>query len=139
MLRELNLDLEKIHFVGVLTFDEYIKLLQVSSAHIYSSVPFVLSWSILDAMATGCCLIASNTAPVKEVIEDGHNGLLFDFYDVDMLVSKIEYALNNKEEMKIIRNNARTTVLENYDLRILLPKQIELLNTLITRYKEKMQ
>ena len=100
MLSKLKLDMSRVHFVGTLPFVEYAKLLQVSSAHVYLTYPFVLSWSILDAMSAGCCIVASNTAPVLEVIEDNNNGLLVDFFDVNQLVEKIEYALDNKEKMK---------------------------------------
>lgn len=131
MLKKFNFDMKRVHFVGILNFHDYVKFLQVSSAHVYSTFPYVLSWSILNAMSVGCPVIASNTAPVTEVIKDNYNGLLFDFYDVDQLVEKIEYSLDNKDKMLEIRNNARQTILDNYDLRKVLPQQINLLNSLI--------
>lgn len=133
MLKKFKLDMNRVHFVGELTFNDYMKILQISSAHIYSTVPFVLSWSLMEAMAAECCVIASNTEPVLEVMKDNYNGLLFDFYNVDQMVEKIEYALDNKEEMQEIRKNARKTVVENYALKDLLPKQIEYLNSLIKK------
>lgn len=125
MLKQHKLDLKRVHFVGGLDFDEYIKLLQVSSVHVYLTYPFILSWSFLEAMSVGCCMIASGTAPVIEVMKDNYNGLLVDFYNVDQLVEKIEYALDNKKGMEEIRQNARQTVLDNYDLKNMLQKQIE--------------
>jgi len=133
MLKKFKLDMTRVHFVGELSFVEYISLLQVSSAHVYSTVPFVLSWSTLEAMSVGCCMIASNTAPVIEVIKDNYNGLLFDFYNVNQLVEKIEYALNNTDKMQIIRNNARQTILEKYDIRILFNRHVEYINSLIKK------
>ncbi len=133
MLKKLNLNLNKVHFVGGLDFDEYIKLLQVSTVHIYSTYPFVLSWSILEAMSAGCCIVASNTSPVAEVMKDKYNGLLFDFFNVNQLVEKIEYALDNKEEMKTIRKNARETVLANYNLQDMLKKQLEYMISFIKK------
>lgn len=133
MLRKLKLDMKRIHFVGGLDFDEYLKLLQISSAHIYSTMPFILSWSLIEAMSVGCCIVASDTAPVQEVIQDNYNGLLFDFYNVDQLVEKIEYALDNKAKMQEIRKNARQIVLDKYDLRKLLPQQIEYLVSFIKK------
>ena len=133
MLNKLDLDMKRVHFVGGLDFNDYLKLLQISSAHVYSTYPFILSWSILEAMAVGCCLIASNTAPVLEIIKDNYNGLLFDFFDVDGLVEKIEYALDNKEKMQEIRNNARQTVLEKYDLKRMIVEQIIYLQSLMKR------
>jgi glycosyltransferase involved in cell wall biosynthesis len=92
--------------------------------------PFVLSWSLLDSMAIECPIIASKTAPVLEVMEDNYNGLLFDFYDIDQQVEKIEYALDNKDKMVEIRQNARKTILDKYDLKDLLPKHVEYVKSL---------
>lgn len=126
MLKELpDLDMNRVHFVGGLPFNEYVNLLQISSAHIYLTYPFVLSWSLLDAMSCGCCIVASETKPVLEVMQDNHNGLLIDFYNVDALVEKVEYALENKDKMQEIRHNARKTIVDNYALKDLLPKHIE--------------
>lgn len=133
MLNKLKLDMKRVHFVGTLPFDEYIKLLQISSVHVYLTYPFILSWSILEAMASGACVVASNTAPVVEVIKDNYNGLLVDFPNVNQLVEKIEYALDNRDEMKEIRNNARQTIINNYNLSKLLPQQIDFINSLIRK------
>jgi len=131
MLKELhNLDINRVHFVGGLPFNEYVNLLQISSAHIYLTYPFVLSWSLLDAMSCGCPIVASATAPVLEVMQDKYNGLLFDFYNIDEQVEKIEYALDNKNKMKELRDNARKTIVENYALKDLLPKHIEYIKDL---------
>ena len=136
MLEKLDLEnsqefKKRVHFVGTLPFEEYRKFLQVSSAHIYLTYPFVLSWSLLEAMSSGCCVMGSNTAPVLEVIEDNYNGLLTDFFNVNMLVEKIEYAMENKEKMKEIRQNARQTVIDKYDLKKVLPQQIKILTSLL--------
>lgn len=133
MLKTLDLNLDKIHFVGGLSFYDYIDLLRISSAHIYATFPFILSWSILNAMSTGACVIASATAPVLEVIRDGYNGLLYDFYNIDQMVEKIEYALDNKEIAQQIKNTARQYILDNYDILKLLPQQFNLLSSLIKK------
>lgn len=133
MLKQLDIDLKRVHFVGTLPLDKYKNLLQISSAHIYSTYPFVLSWSILEAMACGCCVIASNTQPVTEVMQDNQNGLLFDFYNVNQLIEKIEYALNNKNEISAIKNKARQSIIKNYDLKIVVPQQIEYIKSLIRK------
>jgi len=85
MLREVTLDASRTHFVGKLPYDRYRKVLQVSAAHLYLTYPFVLSWSMLEAMASGCLLIASKTAPVEEVVRDGVNGKLIEFHDLDAI------------------------------------------------------
>jgi len=133
MLQKLKLDMSRVHFVGTLNFNEYLSLLQVSSAHIYLTYPYVLSWSIMEAMACECPIIASKTQPVLEVIENNKNGLLVDFFSVEHLVNRIEYALDNPEKMKPIRENARKTVVEKYDKNILVPKHIEYIKRFIKR------
>lgn len=133
MLSKLKLDMSRVHFVGTLNFDEYLNLLQISSAHIYLTYPYVLSWSIMEAMACECPIIASKTQPVLEVIEDRENGLLVDFFNVEELVEKIKYAIDNPDKMKQIRENARKTIVEKYDRNILVPKHIEFLKGFIKR------
>ena len=126
MLRELDLDLSKIHFTGSLPYGEYKKLLQISSCHIYLTYPFVLSWSLLEAMSMQCAIVASDTEPVKEVIKDNENGLLIPFYDIEQLLQKITYVIDNKntKEIKEIKARARQTVVDKYDLQKLLPRHV---------------
>ena len=131
MLKKLNLDMQRVHFTGALPYNEYLKLLQVSSVHFYFTYPFVLSWSMLEAMSTGCLIVGSKTQPVEEVIKDGKNGLLVDFFDKKVLIEKINYALDNKETLQDIRKNARKTIVEKYDLKKLLPRQIEVMRELV--------
>lgn len=133
MLRELEFDESRLHFVGPLPYNEYVKLLQVSSAHIYLTYPFVLSWSFLEAMSAGCLVVASDTAPVKEVMQDKFNGLLVDFYDIDGIVAKVNELIDHKEKYQLLRENARETIVKNYDLKMLLPKQIEFLKAVANK------
>ncbi|MDQ4419012.1 glycosyltransferase family 4 protein [Sphingobium sp. DEHP117] len=119
MLTELRgrIDLSRVHFLGQLPYDTYLSVLQISSAHIYLTYPFVLSWSFLEAMAAGCVMIGSATAPVQEVIRDGENGLLVDFFSAGHLAETVDAALSDRQRMRTIRENARRTVVENYDLK----------------------
>lgn len=133
LLSRLNLDMKRTHFVNTLAFEEYVKLLQISSVHVYATYPFILSWSCLDAMATGCCIVASNTAPVTEFIKDNYNGILFDFHNINQLIEKVEYALGHQKEMEKLRQNARKTIVDNYALKDLLPKHIEFLKSLVRK------
>lgn len=80
---------------------------------------------MLEAMSTGCLLVASKTQPVEEVIKDNFNGLLVDFFNTKGIVEKVNFALENKEALEDIRKNARRTIVEKYDLKKLLPKLVE--------------
>ncbi|MEO1431187.1 MAG: glycosyltransferase family 4 protein [Cyanobacteria bacterium J06633_8] len=125
MLEEVPLDMTRVHFTGLLPYTEYLQVLQASSVHIYLTRPFVLSWSMLEALSTGCLIVASNTAPVTEVIEDGANGLLVDFFSPEQICSRVEEVLNHPDKMSSIRERARETILQKYDLAQLLPKHLE--------------
>ena len=93
-----RIDLSRVHFTGRLPYADCLRLLQVSSAHVYPTYPFVLSWSMPEAMAAGCALVASNTAPVREVVEDGVNGRLVDFFDADELADTVADVLARPAE-----------------------------------------
>lgn len=117
---------ERLHFVGTLPHEEMVRMLQVSAAHIYLTYPFVLSWSLMEAMACGCAIVSSDTKPVREVMQHGVNGRLVGFYDVDALVSQVCELLDAKDGNAEIRRAARATVLRQYDLKVLLPMHVQL-------------
>ncbi len=101
-------------------------MLQISTVHVYLTYPFVLSWSLLEAMSCGCSVIASDTQPLHEVIQHGENGLLVDFFDFDNLSNQIIQLLDDEKLRNKISTNARKFVIENYDLKnVCLPKQIQ--------------
>ncbi|MBB6340579.1 glycosyltransferase involved in cell wall biosynthesis [Pseudomonas fluvialis] len=130
LLKELDgqLDLTRIHFVGKLPYPDYVRLLQVSAAHVYLTYPFVLSWSMLEAMALGCLVIGSATSPVQEVLVDGENGCLVDFFDPRALAERTAAALENDPSHQYLRQAARETVVRRYDLHDLcLPRQQQLI------------
>jgi glycosyltransferase involved in cell wall biosynthesis len=112
-----HVDWSRVHFTGRLPYNRYLSVLRISSVHIYLTYPFVLSWSMLEAMAAGCLVAGSSTPPVQEVIRDGENGLLVDFFDRDQLARVVGDALNNPAAYGEIRRNARKTVVEHYDLK----------------------
>jgi glycosyltransferase involved in cell wall biosynthesis len=128
MLEKLSLDLSRLHFTGSLPYGQYLQVLQASSAHIYLTRPFVLSWSMLEAMATGCLIVGSNTAPVKEVIKDGQNGLLVDFFSPEDIATRVDEVLKHRDRMNAIRIQARETIVKNYDLAKLLPQHVRWLS-----------
>jgi glycosyltransferase involved in cell wall biosynthesis len=123
-----DLDMSRVHFLGQVPYATLVRIYQVSSAHVYLTYPFVLSWSVLEAMAAGCPVIASRTAPVEEVITDGRNGFLVDFFDKVALAARVEEVLARGKDLAKVRERARRTVVENYDLRrVCLPRQLKLL------------
>ena len=128
MVKKLDIDLSRVHFTGFLPYAEYLKILQASWAHIYLTFPFVLSWSMLEAMSTECLLIASNTPPVLEMVEDNKNGFLVDFFSPQELADRIEDVLNNRKKLGHIRKAARKTIVKNYELRNCLAKQLDFLD-----------
>ncbi len=129
MLAELpHLDAARLHFTGPLPYDAYRRVLRNSDAHVYLTVPFVLSWSLLEAMATGCVVIGADTPPVREMIENGRNGLLVDFRDPFLLAARIEDALRLGPTASRLRQAARATIIARYGLRDLLPRHIALLH-----------
>ncbi|MEM9274681.1 MAG: glycosyltransferase family 4 protein [Cyanobacteria bacterium P01_F01_bin.143] len=125
MLEKFPLDRERVHFTGLLPYHEYLKVLQASSVHIYLTRPFVLSWSMLEALCTGCLIVASDTPPVKELIQDGVNGLLVDFFQPQEIAARVIEALDNPAKMTHLRKRARETIVDKYDLAKLLPQHLD--------------
>lgn len=122
-----GIDLKRIHFTGLLYREDYRTVLQASDVHVYLTRPFVLSWSMLEAMSMGCCLVGSATPPVQEVVEDGVNGLLANFRSPEHIAIRIEEALEDKVLRKNLGEAARKTILEKYDLQKCLRSQINMI------------
>lgn len=125
MLEKVPLDMSRVHFTGLLPYSEYRQVLQASSVHIYLTRPFVLSWSMLEALSTGCLIVASNTPPVTELIQDGVNGLLVDFFSPQQVGERVLEALVNPAEMAAIRAKARETIQQRYELTDLLSQHLQ--------------
>ena len=124
-----GLDPRRVHFLGKVPHRTFLNILQISSVHLYLTYPFVLSWSCLEAMAAGCLVVGSDTAPVREVIRDGENGLLVDFFDARALCGRIDAVLDHPDRMAGLRAAARRTVLQSYDLHtVALPAYLELID-----------
>ncbi|WP_035251404.1 glycosyltransferase [Desulfocurvus vexinensis] len=127
MLEVLDLDRERLHFVGSLPYGRYRDLLRASSVHVYLTRPFVLSWSFIEAMACGCALAASDTEPVREVVAHGQSALLCDFFRPAQFAEAICTLLDDRALAARLGAAARQTALERYDLKTLLPRHLELL------------
>jgi glycosyltransferase involved in cell wall biosynthesis len=121
-----KLDLTRVHFLGRVPYDHFTALMQVSRAHAYLTYPFVLSWSMLEAMSAGALVVGSSTPPVQEVIQHGTNGLLVNFFDLPAWEKTLIGALGNPSAYFDIRRAARQTIVDRYDLRaISLPRLVE--------------
>ena len=110
MLGQVKLDPQRTHFMGRVPRAEYVRVLQVSAVHVYLTYPFVLSWSLLEAMACGARIVASDTAPVREVIRHGVTGRLVSFFDVDELSRVVEETLTQPEIGSILSRQANDRV-----------------------------
>jgi len=121
-----RLDLNRVHFMGKVPYPTFVSMMQVSRVHAYLTYPFVLSWSMLEAMSAGCLVIGSRTAPVQELIEDGVNGRLVDFFDVAGWSHLIGRALARPDRFDDLRRAARETIRTRYDLKtVCLPRMID--------------
>jgi glycosyltransferase involved in cell wall biosynthesis len=109
-----KVDLSRVHFLGRVPYHVYLKVLQISSAHVYLTYPFVASWSLLEAMSVGCVVLGSDTPPVQEMIT-GENGILVPFFDVEQWVDRVVEALEKPARFRLMREAARQFVSENFD------------------------
>ncbi|MEB8387458.1 glycosyltransferase [Rhodobacteraceae bacterium KMM 6894] len=118
-------DWKRVHFLGRIPHDHFTRILQLSRVHVYLTYPFVLSWSLMETMSCGGAIVASDTAPVREVITDGQTGQLVDFFDQTALVERIDALLDDPDTRKRLGANARSLMQDSYDLqRICLPRQL---------------
>jgi glycosyltransferase involved in cell wall biosynthesis len=129
-----ELDLSRVHFLGRLGFRQYLSVLQLSRVHVYLTYPFVLSWSLIEALSAGCLVVASRTPPVEEVVKDGENGYLVDFFDGDGLANRIGEILYEADAHDHVRAAARTAAVAGYDLdAVALPAYLALIERLTGR------
>jgi glycosyltransferase involved in cell wall biosynthesis len=134
MLEEVGkgLDMSRVHFFAGLKYHQYLALLQVSSAHVFLTHPFTLSWSLTEAMSLGCLIVGSRTPPVEEVITHGDNGFLVDFFDYQGLAAQLVDVLKNRAKLQPVRTSARETIVKRLDLRrICLPQHLRLYSRML--------
>ncbi len=125
-------DWNRVHFLGRLPYQHFISLLQISSVHVYLTYPFVLSWSLLEAMSIGCTIVASDTTPLHEAIKPGKTGVLVDFFDPQGFAREICALLADPEKRARLGKNARAFARSHYDLRrVCLPAQMEWVYSLL--------
>jgi len=118
-------DWSRVHFLGNLPYQHFIPLLQLSTVHVYLTYPFVLSWSLLEAMSVGCAIVASDTQPLHEAIRHDETGRLVDFFDVAGLANEVCALLDAPAARQRLGQNAKAFAQANYDLqRVCLPRQL---------------
>lgn len=117
---------KRVHFLGRVPYDRFLAMMQVSRVHVYLTYPFVLSWSLLEAMSAEAAIVASDTAPVREVMTEDETGWMVDFFDREALVERISSLLDDNATRARLGANARALVRESYDLRrVCLPQHLD--------------
>ena len=119
-------DWSRVHFLGTIPYNQFIAMLQLSTLHVYLTYPFVLSWSLLEAMSVGCAIVASDTQPLHEAIQHDQTGRLVNFFDVSKLTNEICALLDDPKSRARLAKNAREFAQANYDLKtVCLPRQLQ--------------
>jgi glycosyltransferase involved in cell wall biosynthesis len=119
-----RIDPNRLHFLGHVAYPNFLQAIQISSAHVYLTYPFVLSWSALEAMSAGCVVIGSDTPPVREVIRSGETGLLVPFFDHQQLSERVVEVLQDPHKFVPLRQAARRYVIDHFDARRICVPQI---------------
>jgi glycosyltransferase involved in cell wall biosynthesis len=116
---------QQLIYLGHVPYEYFVPLLQISTVHVYLTYPFILSWSLLEAMSMGCAIVGSDTAPVQEVIKHNQNGLLVDFFRAQDLSAEVIKLLDNQALREKLGHEARKTAVEKYDLKnVCLPNAL---------------
>jgi glycosyltransferase involved in cell wall biosynthesis len=127
-----RVDWSRVHFLGKVPYDTYQKVIQISRCHLYLTMPFVLSWSCIEAMSMGATMVATDVAPVREAITHGKTGLLIDFHDPSHLADQVVKVLANPEDYAHLGVAARKHAIKHYDfLTRCLPMHINRINALV--------
>ncbi len=122
-LETLDLDMSRIHFLGLVPLHTLQSMFRITRAHVYLTVPFVLSWSMLEAMAAGALVVGSDTPPVRELVQSGVNGLLTDFFDENRIADDLETVLRGDVDVARLKRMARATIVSDYALQSIIPRQ----------------
>ena len=131
VLAQDDYDLSRFLFLGRIAPQDLANLFSLTDLHVYWTVPFVLSWSVFNALACGAPVLASDTSPVREVIRSDDNGRLVDFFDVDGFVQIADKLLNDPEHRRRLGTAAQRSITENYSLEVCLPEHIRLFESVL--------
>ena len=133
---EVPVDPRRVHFVGFRPYDDYRRLLRASTVHVYFTAPFALSAGLFESMSCGCLLVSSDTEPVREVLRHGENGFLCDFWDHEALADTVTELLARSAVMDPVRAAARERIVEAYNLRLQVPRHLDLLLSAYADWKK---
>ncbi|WP_277018656.1 glycosyltransferase family 4 protein [Paracoccus hibiscisoli] len=131
MMDTLDLDHRRIHVNAMRPREEYVRTLQASTAHVYFTEPFVTSWSLSEALAMGCLVVGSNTAPVRELVEDMENGLIVEMDDAEEVAEALSWVLDNPDQAQALRQASRQGILSDHDAATVFPQKEALLRAMI--------
>ena len=137
LLKELkdSLDLNRLHFLGSIPYNDYLSILKISSVHVYLTYPFVLSWSLLEAMSCGCSIVTSATPPVLDVLQPGKDSLMADFFSSVDIADQVERVLDDRDLSNALGKNARKTIIDRFELSDTLIAWEHLLDDLVNGRK----
>ena len=121
VLKQHPFDLSRFHFLDSISESSLRDLFRISTCHFYWTVPFTLSWSLFQAMSSGCLVLGSNTAPVRDVVFNNKTGVLVSPNDKDQMVEELLAIVRSPDEYLSIRENARLSMVKNYSLDVLTP------------------
>jgi len=131
-----QIDWERTHFLGLVPYHSYCKIIQLSRCHMYLTMPFILSWSLLESMSMEATIVATDVAPVREAVTHGETGMLVDFFDPDGLADQVIDILANPAAYAHLGPAARTHVAETYDFHTrCLPEHLAQINALVPKSK----
>jgi glycosyltransferase involved in cell wall biosynthesis len=114
LLKTVKLPHDRVHFLGSVPYATHLQILQLSSAHVYLTYPFVLSWSFMEALACSCVVIASDTPPVMDVLQPDINGLTVNFFDYQHIADRIDQIFAHPQRMRHLGEAARQTIVQHY-------------------------
>ena len=132
-----SVDWSRVHFLGKVPYEDLCRIIRISRCHIYLTMPFVLSWSLLEAMSMQATVVAADVAPVREAVTHGETGMLVDFFDPDALADQVVDVLANPGSYAHLGPAARAHVRQDYDfLSHCLPEHIAQINALVPAAKQ---
>jgi glycosyltransferase involved in cell wall biosynthesis len=130
-LKECNLDWSRVHFTGLLPRSQYLQVLQASTVHVYLTIPFVLSWSMMEAMSCGCAIVASDARPVREIFDKDPQSLnLVDYKAPDEIAKSVLDLLDHQAARDVFRMRARRLIVDNYSAKALFRRKASWLSAL---------